>query len=120
MDEAGHHQHIYHSRLHIDFGAPVARYQQGDTSATLMTETSSFLSLRHGDARLLAVQAASYFSPGFVPMQELTAHETGWTLAGSSGQRLLWPCSGFGFATRLAGGGQSVVSAPASQTAVNP
>ncbi|MCC3381428.1 hypothetical protein ACFQ5D_01655 [Paenibacillus farraposensis] len=31
---------------------------------------------------MLAVQAASYFSPGFVPMQELTAHETGWTLAG--------------------------------------
>lgn len=82
IDEAGHHQHIYHSRLHTDFGAPVARYQQKDTSATLMTEVSSFLSLRHGDARLLAVQAASYFSPGFVPMQELTVHETGWTLLG--------------------------------------
>ncbi|WP_252361756.1 hypothetical protein [Paenibacillus terrae] len=38
--------------------------------------------MRHGDARLLAVQAASYFSPGFVPMQELTVHETGWTLLG--------------------------------------
>ncbi|OMF51265.1 hypothetical protein [Paenibacillus peoriae] len=83
MDEAGHHQQIYHSRLHTDFGAPVVRFRQEDTSATLMTEASSFLSLRHGDARLLAVQAASYFSPGFVPMQKLTAHEHGWTLSGT-------------------------------------
>ncbi|MNZ97177.1 hypothetical protein D3C78_1164020 [compost metagenome] len=66
MKAAGHRGRIYHSKLHSDFGAPIARLRSGKTSATVMTETSSFFALRHGDARLLAVQIASAFEPGYV------------------------------------------------------
>ncbi|MWJ32190.1 hypothetical protein FTE24_013685 [Saccharibacillus sp. WB 17] len=77
MEGAGHHGRIFHSRLHTDFGAPVARIRDGGTSVTLMTETPSFFALRHGAARLLAVQLSSYFSPGYVPMQEMALAEGG-------------------------------------------
>lgn len=77
MEAAGHHGRIFHSRLHTDFGAPVARIRDGHTSVTLMTETPSFFALRHGSTRLLAVQASSYFSPGYVPMQDMKRLEGG-------------------------------------------
>ncbi|WP_172251503.1 hypothetical protein [Saccharibacillus deserti] len=77
MEGAGHYGRIFHSRLHTDFGAPVARIRDGGTSVTLMTETPSFFALRHGAARLLAVQVSSYFSPGYVPMQEMAPAEGG-------------------------------------------
>lgn len=82
MEASGHYGRISHSRLHTDFGAPVARYRDGDTSMTLMTETPSFFALRHGSVRLLAVQLASYFNPGYVPMQEMTRLQDGYRLAG--------------------------------------
>ncbi|MDF9840810.1 MULTISPECIES: hypothetical protein [unclassified Paenibacillus] len=82
MEAAGHQGRISHSRLHTDFGAPVARYRDGETSVTLMTETPSFFALRHGEVRLLAVQLASYFNPGFVPMQEMSRLPQGYRLAG--------------------------------------
>ncbi|UQZ34393.1 hypothetical protein C2I18_13215 [Paenibacillus sp. PK3_47] len=82
MEATGHYGRISHSRLHTDFGAPVARYRDGDTSMTLITETPSFLALRHGSVRLLAVQLASYFNPGYVPMQEMTRLPDGYRLAG--------------------------------------
>ncbi|MNO36628.1 hypothetical protein D3C76_266990 [compost metagenome] len=82
MEAAGHGGRIYHSRLHTDFGAPVARYRDGATSVTLITETPSFFALRHGAVRLLAVQLASYFNPGYVPMQEMTRLPEGYQLAG--------------------------------------
>lgn len=40
---AGHHGRIYHSKLHPDFGAPIARHRHGKTSATVMTEANSSL-----------------------------------------------------------------------------
>lgn len=43
MEKSYHQGRIYHSRLHTDFGAPVARYRDGNTSVTLITETPSFL-----------------------------------------------------------------------------
>ncbi|WP_379145833.1 hypothetical protein [Paenibacillus sp. sgz500992] len=82
IEAAGHQGRISHSRLHTDFGAPVARYRDGNTSVTLITETPSFFALRHGAVRLLAVQLASYFYPGFVPMQEMTRLPEGYLLAG--------------------------------------
>lgn len=82
MEAAGHQGRISHSRLHTDFGAPVARYRDGDTSVTLMTETPSFFAMRHGEMRLLAVQLASYFNPGFVPMQEMSRLPEGYRLTG--------------------------------------
>lgn len=82
MEDAGHHGRIQHSRLHPDFGAPVARIRKGTDSATISAETSSFFALRHGAARLLGIQVASYFSPGFVPMNSLEAIEGGYRLAG--------------------------------------
>lgn len=82
MEAAGHQGRISHSRMHTDFGAPVARYRDGDTSVTLMTETPSFFALRHGGVRLLAVQLASYFNPGFVPMQDMSRLPEGYRLAG--------------------------------------
>lgn len=83
METAGHGGRIYHSRLHPDFGAPVARQREGDTSVTAMTETNSFFALRHGTARLLAVQIASSFEPGFVKMQQMEVLDDGYLLSGS-------------------------------------
>ncbi|AIQ50284.1 hypothetical protein [Paenibacillus sp. FSL R7-0331] len=82
MEAAGHQGRIFHSRLHTDFGAPVTRYRDGDTSVTLMTETPSFFALRHGQVRLLAVQLATYFNPGYVPMQEMIRLPQGYRLTG--------------------------------------
>ncbi|OXM86592.1 hypothetical protein CF651_09060 [Paenibacillus rigui] len=75
--QAGHQFRIQHSRMHTEFGAPVVRYRDGETSITMMSETSSFFSLRHGKARLLGVQLSSSFSPGIVPMQRLIRTEQG-------------------------------------------
>ncbi|MFC9712250.1 hypothetical protein ACFTRD_29430 [Paenibacillus sp. NPDC056933] len=82
MESAGHHGQISHSRMHTDFGAPVARIRSGLTSVTVMTEVPSFFALRHGDVRLLAVQLASYFNPGYVPMQQMTRLSSGYLLTG--------------------------------------
>ncbi|EOS57694.1 hypothetical protein [Paenibacillus barengoltzii] len=71
MEAAGHHGRIYHSKLHPDFGAPIARHRHGKTSATVMTEANSFFALRHGSVRLLAVQLASAFAPGYVKLERL-------------------------------------------------
>lgn len=71
MEKAGHHERIYHSKLHPDFGAPIARHRRGAMSATVMTESNSFFALRHGQVRLLGVQLASAFAPGYVKLQKL-------------------------------------------------
>ncbi|MFB5761213.1 hypothetical protein [Paenibacillus medicaginis] len=94
MELAGHLGRIYHSRLHTDFGAPVARCRDGGTSVTLMTETPSFFALRHGAVRLLAVQLASYFYPGYVPMQEMTKLPEGYRLAGEQKKGYYGPVEG--------------------------
>ncbi|WP_019914248.1 hypothetical protein [Paenibacillus sp. HW567] len=94
IEAAGHNGKIYHSRLHTDFGAPVARYRDEDTSVTLMTETPSFFALRHGSVRLLAVQMASYFYPGYVPMQEMTKLPDGYRLAGEQKKGYYGPVEG--------------------------
>ncbi|WP_036720746.1 hypothetical protein [Paenibacillus harenae] len=80
MEAAGHGGRIYHSRLHPDYGAPVARHRSGATSATVITETNSFFALRHGAARLLAVQLATSFEPGFVKLKRLEEQENGYRL----------------------------------------
>jgi hypothetical protein len=80
MEAAGHGGRIYHSRLHPDFGAPVARHRSGAVSATVITETNSFFALRNGAARLLAVQLATSFEPGFVKMKRLEEQESGYRL----------------------------------------
>lgn len=77
--EVGYHQ-IQYSRPHLDFGAPVMRIRKGDASITMMTETSSLLAIRYGQVRLLGLQIASYFGPGFVPMQSLTPTADGFTM----------------------------------------
>lgn len=79
---AGHHGVIRYSRMHTDFGAPVARIREGHTSVTVSTEMSSFFSIRHGAARLLGVQFASYFDPGFVKMSRMMTLEQGYRLSG--------------------------------------
>ncbi|WP_309121079.1 hypothetical protein [Paenibacillus sp.] len=80
MEAAGHGGRIYHSKLHPEFGAPVVRHRNGATSATVMTETNAFFALRHGAARLLAVQLASSFEPGFVKMRRLETIPSGYRL----------------------------------------
>lgn len=94
MGAAGHGGRIYHSRLHTDFGAPVARYRDGGTSVTLITETPSFLAMRHGAVRLLAVQLASYFNPGYVPMQEMIKLPDGYRLTGEQKKGYYGPVDG--------------------------
>jgi hypothetical protein len=73
-----------HSGLHTEFGSPIARYRQGRTSVTAITEAASFFSLRHGAVRLLGVQLASSFDPGSIRMQELEEVPGGFRLYGSS------------------------------------
>lgn len=80
MDSAGHGGRINHSRLHPDFGAPVARERDGATSLTVMTEANSIFALRHGAARLLAVQIGTSFEPGIVRMNQLEVQERGYRL----------------------------------------
>lgn len=82
MDNAGHGGRIYHSRLHPEFGAPVARQRDGRTSVTVMTEANSFFALRHGKVRLHAVQIASSFEPGYVKMNRLDMSDNGYRLTG--------------------------------------
>ncbi|MDQ0173821.1 hypothetical protein [Paenibacillus tundrae] len=82
MEAVGHHGRIFHSRMHTDFGAPVARIRDGETSVTVMTEVPPFFALRHGKVRLLAVQLASYFNPGYIPMQDMTRLPQGYRLTG--------------------------------------
>lgn len=81
METAGHGGRIYHSRLHPDFGAPVARQRDGATSVTVMTETNSFFALRHGAARLLGVQIGTSFEPGFVRLKHMEQLEHGYRLS---------------------------------------
>ena len=94
MESAGHQGKIYHSRLHTDFGAPVARLRDGATSLTLITETPSFFAMRHGAVRLLAVQLNTSFNPGFVPMQELTRGPEGYLLKGVQKKGYYGPVAG--------------------------
>lgn len=82
MEGAGHYGRIAHSRLHPEFGAAVARIRKQSESVTVSTETASFFALRYGQARLLGVQAAANFAPGFVPMNRLEETEWGFRLAG--------------------------------------
>lgn len=91
MESAGHGGRIYHSRLHPDFGAPVARERQDQTSMTIMTETGSFLALRHGAAKLLGVLVSSSFEPGFVKMNVLEQLEEGYNLSGKESKGYYGP-----------------------------
>lgn len=73
MEQAGHHGVIHHSSMHFSFGAPLMRYRNGIASATMMTRSSVFFSLRHGDARLLGVGLHTMFTPGTVELQSMVA-----------------------------------------------
>lgn len=70
MKQVGHHNQIQHSRMHTAFGSPLVRIRDGGTSATIMTRTPSFFSLRHGPVRLLGVKAATAFTPGIVAFED--------------------------------------------------
>lgn len=93
MEAAGHGGRIYHSRLHPDFGAPVARHRNGATSATVITETNSFFALRHGKVRLHAVQIATSFEPGFVKLKRLEELEHGYRLTAIESKGYYGPVS---------------------------
>jgi hypothetical protein len=73
MKDVGHHGIIYHSRMHTHFGAPVLRVRDGATSVTAMCRAPSFLSIRHGAAKLLGVKLSSSFPPGVVEFDSLRA-----------------------------------------------
>ncbi|MBR2566237.1 MAG: hypothetical protein IKE29_16680 [Paenibacillus sp.] len=93
MEDVGHHGQISHSRMHTDFGAPVARIRDGETSVTIMTEVPPFFALRHGKVRLLAVQLASYFNPGYIPMQSMIKLSQGYRLTGEQKKGYYGPVS---------------------------
>jgi len=91
MAAAGHGGVIRHSRMHTEFGAALARHRDGRTSATVMTESPSFFSLRHGEARLLGVRIATAFEPGIVRMQSLEELEGGYRLRASEAKGYYGP-----------------------------
>lgn len=94
MESAGHGGRIFHSRLHPEFGAPVARQREGKTSVTVMSENNSFFALRHGAARLLGVQVSSSFEPGFIKMNELEQLESGYAMSGTETKGYYGPIAG--------------------------
>jgi hypothetical protein len=77
MEQAGHHGKIEHSSMHTAFGSPVMRLRDGITSATVMTRSSNFFALRHGDARLLGISLSTLFTPGVVQMEQFEETEMG-------------------------------------------
>lgn len=91
IEEAGHGGQIFHSRLHPDFGAPVMRQRDGGTSVTIMTETNSFFALRHGAARLLAVQVSTSFEPGFIKMTHMEVLNGGYLLSATESKGYYGP-----------------------------
>ncbi|WP_433619663.1 hypothetical protein [Paenibacillus cellulositrophicus] len=107
LESAGHYGRIYHSRLHTDFGAPVGRQRDGQTSLTVMAETDSFLSLRHGAVRLLGVRLASSFEPGYVKMNTLEELPDGYRLAGDEAKGYYGPLPRTALPQTAAGGGTS-------------
>ncbi|MFD1955340.1 hypothetical protein ACFSL6_14455 [Paenibacillus thailandensis] len=84
MEGAGHHGRIFHSSLHTEAGAPVARIRDKGLSATVMTEAPSFFALRHNGVRLLGVQLASTFGPGTIKFQRLEQLESGYRLTAAA------------------------------------
>lgn len=80
MTAVGHHGIIEHSSMHTSFGAPLIRYRDKRTSATVMTRSPSFFSLRHGGVKLLGMSLASMFMPGIVEMEQLQVTESGYHL----------------------------------------
>jgi hypothetical protein len=70
---AGHQFKISHSRMHTEFGAPLVRYRNDDTSITIMTKAASFFALRHGKIRLLGIKLSTSFTPGDVQMEQFEA-----------------------------------------------
>lgn len=75
IDGVGHHMKIEHSSMHLAFGAPLVRIRELDQSVTIMPQTPSFFSLRHGKVRLLGIKLSTSFSPGIVKFAHLTAEE---------------------------------------------
>lgn len=73
IDGVGHHMKIEHSSMHLAFGAPLVRIRELDQSVTIMPQTPSFFSLRHGKVRLLGIKLSTSFSPGIVKFAHLTA-----------------------------------------------
>ncbi|MFS0722999.1 hypothetical protein [Paenibacillus sp. 1P07SE] len=91
MASVGHGGVIYHSRMHTEFGAALARHRDGRTSATIMTESPSLFSLRHGEARLLGVRIATAFEPGIVKMHRMETIEGGYRLQASEAKGYYGP-----------------------------
>ncbi|SDN32991.1 hypothetical protein SAMN04487897_102528 [Paenibacillus sp. yr247] len=75
IDDVGHHMKIQHSSMHLAFGAPIVRIRELDKSVTIMPQTPSFFSLRHGKVRLLGIKLATSFSPGIVKFNQLSVEE---------------------------------------------
>ncbi|WP_261306248.1 hypothetical protein [Paenibacillus andongensis] len=75
IDGVGHQMKIEHSSMHLAFGAPLVRIRELDQSVTIMPQTPSFFSLRHGKVRLLGIKLSTSFSPGIVKFAHLTAEE---------------------------------------------
>jgi hypothetical protein len=75
INDVGHQMKIQHSSMHLAFGAPVVRIREMDKSVTIMPQTPSFFSLRHGKVRLLGIKLATSFSPGIVKFDQLNVSE---------------------------------------------
>jgi hypothetical protein len=80
LDAVGYTHKIQHSAPHTAFGSPVVRYRKKDVSATVMSNTPSIFSLRHGKVRLLGVKVSTAFSPGVVYFDEFEEKNSGYRL----------------------------------------
>lgn len=81
MKDVGHHSEIEHSSMHTSFGAPIVRYRKDKESVTIMSDNSSFFSLRNGEASLLGVQVYSSFMPGLVEFDKIEKKNKGYHLS---------------------------------------
>ncbi|WP_100407323.1 hypothetical protein [Bacillus solitudinis] len=80
LENTQSHMNILHSSPHLAFGSPIVRYKKENTSATIMTNTPSILSLRHGSVRLLGTKITTAFSPGVVDFDEFKEIQGGYRL----------------------------------------
>jgi hypothetical protein len=80
LENAQSYREVLHSSPHLAFGSPIVRYKKENTSVTIMTNTPSILSLRHGDVRLLGTKITTAFSPGVVFFDEFNEIKGGYRL----------------------------------------
>ncbi|ENH96876.1 hypothetical protein J416_08509 [Gracilibacillus halophilus YIM-C55.5] len=80
MDRMGHHSNIEHTSIHKAFGSRIVRFREQEQSVTIMSNHTSFFSLRNGEAKIRGIQMYSSFSPGIIEFDTIHRMSGGYRL----------------------------------------